>query len=102
MAMEIVLVAIGVVLFAGMFVGLLLSYRDIEAGRSKSAAAASRALPKPAFYEWRDADAVLTEELMLRQIEHHLRREALLAEQFISNPTPQTLRAGEHLRLGAN
>jgi hypothetical protein len=39
---------------------------------------------------------------MLRQIEHHLRREALLAEQFISNPTPQTLRAGEHLRLGAN
>ncbi len=98
--MEILLIALGVVLFGGMFLGLLLSYRDIEAGRTE--AAADRSARKPAFYGWRDRDAALTEELMLRQIEHHLRREAFHAEQFIRNPNPQTLRAGEHSRLGAN
>lgn len=98
--MEILLIALGVVLFGGMFVGLLLSYRDIEAERTKAAAA--RTTRKPSFYGWGDQDAALTEELMLRQIEHHLRREALLAEQFIRNPNPQTLRAGEHSRLGVN
>lgn len=98
--MEIVLIALGVVLFGGVFLGLLLSYREIEAERTKAAAA--RARRKPAFYAWGDRDAALTEELMLRQIEHHLRREALLAEQFILNPNPQTLRAGEHFRIGAN
>lgn len=35
----------------------------------------------------------LSDELLLRQIEHHLRREVLIAEQFIQNPSPETLRA---------
>jgi len=39
-------------------------------------------------------DLALSDELLLRQIEHHLRREALIAEQFIQNPSPETLRAG--------
>jgi hypothetical protein len=98
--MEILLIALGVILFGGMFLGLLLSYRDIEASRTKAAAA--REGRKPAFYGWSARDGALTEELMLRQIEHHLRREAFLAEQFIRNPNPETLRAGEHSRLGAN
>ena len=99
--MEILLIALGVVLFGGMFLGLLLSYRDVEAGRAK--ASATRTVRRPAaFYAWGGRDAALTEELTLRQIEHHLRREALHAEQFIRNPSPQTLRAGGHSRLGTN
>lgn len=99
MTIPIFLIVTGVVLFCGMFLGLLLSYREIEAERSKP-----RRLPQaeqpPAFYGWSDPDAAIAEQLMLRQIEHHLRREALLAEQFIQDPSPKTLRAGEHSRLG--
>jgi hypothetical protein len=98
--MEILLITLGVVLFGGMFAGLLLSYRDIEAERLNAAAA--RKPRRAAFYGWTERDAALNEELMLRQIEHHLRREAFLAEQFIRDPNPQTLRAGERSRLGAN
>ncbi len=98
--MELLLFALGAVLFGGVFVGLLLSYREIESERTQ--AAARREVRKPVFYAWHDPGAAISEELMLRQIEHHLRREAFLAEQFVRNPTPQTLRAGERTRLGAN
>jgi hypothetical protein len=98
MALEIILIVLAVVLFGGMFLGLFLSYRDIEARRSE---AARRADLKPQhFYGWSGRDAAAVEELILRQIEHHLRREALIAEQFIKDPSPQTLRAYEDSRLG--
>lgn len=99
--MEIFLIALAVILFGGTFLGLFLSYRDIEADRTRIAAERGTTR-KPAFYGWRDHEGAFTEELMLRQIEHHLRREALLAEQFVLNPNPKTLRAGEQSRLGAN
>lgn len=104
MSLIVVAVLFGVVIFGGMFFGLFVSYQDIERKREASRAVKrmTTSLRAPAFYGWRDADGALTDELMLRQIEHHLRREALMAEQFIRNPTAQTLRAGEHLRLGAN
>ncbi len=98
MALEIVLIVLAVVLFGGMFLGLFLSYRDIEAKRSKAATA--DAFKPQQFYGWSRRDAALAEELILRQIEHHLRREALIAEQFISDPRPETLRAHEYSRLG--
>ncbi|MBI2216125.1 MAG: hypothetical protein HYU51_02410 [Candidatus Rokubacteria bacterium] len=99
MALEIILIVLAVVLFGGMFLGLFLSYREIEAERSKAPARAD--LEPQRFYGWSSRDAAAVEELMLRQIEHHLRREAVIAEQFIKDPSPQTLRAGEHSRLGA-
>ncbi len=94
MAIEILLIALAVVLFGGMFLGLLLSYREAEADRTTCAAAAD-VVSASSFYGGRPHDAAIAEELMLRQIEHHLRREAMIAEQFINNPSPQTLRAGD-------
>jgi hypothetical protein len=99
MAIEIFLIAVGVVLFGGLFVGLFLSYTEAETERASSGKPAER---QPALYGWEARNAALAEELMLRQIEHHLRREAMLAEQFVMDPNPHTLRAGEHVRLGAN
>lgn len=98
MAIEIFLIVLAVVLFGGMFLGLFLSYREVEAERNKPAP--PKVVQVPEFYGWRERDVAVAEELMLRQIEHHLRREALIAEQFIKNPSSQTLRAGEPPRLG--
>lgn len=98
MAIEILVIGLAVVLFGGMFLGLLLSYRETEAARTTRASAPG-VHDAAALYGWRAADAALAEELMLRQIEHHLRREAMLAEQFIDNPSPQTLRSGADVRL---
>lgn len=98
MALEIMLIVLAVVLFGGMFLGLFLSYQDIEARRSKAAAPAERLEPQE-FYGWSGRGGALSEELMLRQIEHHLRREALIAERFIGTPSPQMLQAAEHSPL---
>jgi hypothetical protein len=100
MAIDTFLVLLAVVLFGGMFLGLFLSYRDIEAERSKALAPAD--LKPQRFYGWSSRDAATVEELMLREIEHHLRREALIAEQFIKDPSAETLRAYEESRLGAH
>ena len=100
MAIEFFLIALAVVLFGGMFLGLALAYREGEAQRAAASAAAEHAAASTGLYRWSVADAALAEELMLRQIEHHLRRESLIAEQFTDNPTPQMLRAAEHQRLG--
>jgi hypothetical protein len=99
--MAIFLIVTAVVLFCGLFVGLLLSFQEIEEGRHKPASP-RRVQQVPTFYGWSERDAVLAEQMMLRQIEHHLRREALIAEQFINDPSPETLRAGEHSRLGVH
>lgn len=101
MAIEIFLIAVAVVLFGGMFLGLFLSFREVEAERAGKSRQIERR-QAPALYGWEARNAAIAEELMLRQIEHHLRREALLAEQFVMNPNPHTLRAGENVRLGAN
>jgi hypothetical protein len=98
MAIEIFLIVLAVVLFGGMFFGLFLSYREVEAERNKPAP--PKVLQVPKFYAWRERDVALAEELMLRQIEHHLRHESLVAERFIRNPSSETLRADEHSRLG--
>ena len=100
MAIEFFLIALAVVLFGGVILGLALGYRETEAQRAAASTAADKAAAAPGLYRWSVADAALAEELMLRQIEHHLRREALIAEQFIDNPNPQMLRAAEHQRLG--
>lgn len=101
MGLEIFLIVLAVVLFGGMFLGLFLSYRDIEEKRSKAPAPAEE-LDAQHFYGWSSRDAAVAEELILRQIEHHLRREALIGEQFVTDPSPETLRACEHSRLGAD
>ncbi len=100
MAIEFLLVTLAVVLFGGMFLGLFLSYRETEAERIRSKPAHDH-VRTPHFYGWRDRDAALAEELALRQLEHHLRREAVLAERFINDPNLQTLRAGDDQRLRA-
>lgn len=61
-------------------------------------AASPRAEDVPAFFVWDPADLPklpASDEVLLRRIEHHLRLEALLAEQFIQNPSSETLRATE-------
>jgi hypothetical protein len=50
----------------------------------------------PSFYAWRSSDMPVSDEVLLRQIEHSLRREALIAEQFIQNPSSETLHAADH------
>lgn len=99
MALEIFAIVAVLVLFTGMFLALLFSYREIEEKRAQAPPAQVRS---PALYGWQGHSKAMAEELMLRQIEHHLRREALLAEQFVMDPSQQTLRAGEDLRLGVH
>jgi hypothetical protein len=99
MAIGFLLILLAVVLLGGMFLGLWLSYRETEAQRTKVSAAAE-AVRASSFYGWSQRDQALADDLMLRQIEHHLRRETLIAQQFIENPSPQTLRADGHVRLG--
>jgi hypothetical protein len=101
MTIEIFAIVVAVVLFGGMLLALVVSYREIEAERTRASIEAERP-PAPALFGWKARSAALAEEMMLRQIEHHLRREAMLAEQFVMNPNPRTLRAGEDLRLGAH
>jgi hypothetical protein len=98
--MDFFLIAVAVMLFGGMFAGLALAYRDVEAQREKASAAKKVIQPAPTLYQWRARDEVLAQELMFRQLEHYLRRETMMAEQFIANPTPQTLRAGSQQHLG--
>lgn len=100
MALEIFAIVAGLVLFTGMFLALLFSYRDIEEKRAQPRAQVRP--PSPALYGWQGDSKAMAEELMLRQIEHHLRREVLLAEEFVMDPSQQTLRAGEDLQLGMN
>lgn len=100
MAFEFLLIVLAVVLFGGMFLGLAMAYRDTEAERASTAVAKETEHAAPGLYDWRAADAVLAQEVMLRQLEHYLRREAMMAEQFINNPSPQTLRAGGRQQIG--
>ncbi len=100
MTLEIFAVVAAMVLFAAMFLGLLFSYQDAEAKRARPRRQVRA--PSPALYGWQQLNTATAEELMLRQIEHHLRREALQAEKFVMDPSQQTLRAGEDLRLGMN
>ena len=97
MAIEILLIVLGAVVFGGMVVGMFLTYRETESERARAAAETVR---PSAFFGWTARDAAIAEELMLRQIEHHLRREAQIAEAFILDPNPQTLRAGGDQRIG--
>lgn len=100
MAIEFFLIALAVVLFGGMLAGLAFAYRDIEIGRADERMA-QEAVPRvPGLYAASPADEALAQELMLRQLEHYVRREVMAAEQFINDPTPQTLRAGARQHLG--
>ena len=99
MALEVFAVVAVLVLFTGMFLALLFSYRDIEDRRARRPAAVVR--PAAPLYGFEARSKEIAEELMLRQIEHHLRREAFHAEQFVRNPNPQTLRAGETVAWSA-
>ncbi len=99
MGLEVFLIATAVILFGGMFFGLLLSYRNAETGRSETAPAKGLRAEPSSFFGWRGGDEAVVEELMLRRLEHHLRRELQAAEQFIDDPTPETLRAGCQSRL---
>jgi hypothetical protein len=98
MAIEILLIVLVVTVLGGMLLGLFLSYRETEARRADSA-------PPPArhgdsqFYGAPERETDSSQELAIRRIEHHLRREELLAEHFIANPSPETLRAGRESRL---
>jgi hypothetical protein len=100
MTLEFFLIVMGVALFGGLFAGLALAYRDVDDKRTKASAANKVIQPAPALYQWRARDEALAQELMFRQLEHYLRRETMMAERFIANPTPQTLRAGDQQHLG--
>jgi hypothetical protein len=100
MALEFLLIALAVVLFVGMSLGLALAYRDSDTDSRQVPARPQKRVAAPSLYRWSEADAAIAEELMLRQIEHHLRRETMVAEQFIDDPTPRTLRAGNGQPLG--
>lgn len=100
MAIEFFLIALAVVLFGGMVAGLALAYRETEAERADAAAAKEASPRVPGLYAWNPADEAVAQEIMLRQLEHYVRREVMAAEQFIENPTPQTLRAGGRQPLG--
>ena len=100
MTLEFFLIVLPVVLVGAMLAGLALTYRETEVKRAKDAVATLEARPAPSLYQWRARDEALAQELMLRQLEHYLRRESMMAEQFINNPSPQTLRVGEHQHLG--
>ncbi len=100
MAIEFFMIALAVVLFGGMMAGLAFAYRDIEAQRVDERIA-KEAMPHAAgLYAVSPSDEAVAQELMLRQLEHYVRREVMAAEQFIDNPTPQTLRAGARQHLG--
>ena len=77
-------------LFGGVFFGGLSKERTAE---KNVPVAPPKVAEVPGLIGW-PPDLALSDELLLRQIEHHLRREALIAEQFIQNPSPETLRAG--------
>lgn len=99
MAVEILVTALAVLLLGSMFLGLVLSYR--ENGEKQSTAAAAVDWVKASnFYFWRTRDAAVAEELVLRQIEHHLRQEELFAEQFVKAPSPPDAESGPALGLG--
>lgn len=100
MAIEFFLIALAIVLFGGLMAGLALSYRDIEAERADERIAKEAAPRVAGLYAASPTDEALAQELMLRQLEHYVRREVMAAEQFIDNPTPQTLRAGARQHLG--
>ena len=100
MTLEFFLVVMGVVLFGGLFAGLALAYRDVEEQRTQASRVKKEIQPSPTLYQWRARDEALAQELMFRQLEHYLRRETMMAERFIANPTPQTLRAGDQHHLG--
>jgi hypothetical protein len=70
---------LAVVLFGGMFLGLFLSYREIESKRTEAAARAEILEPQD-FYGWPTRDTAMSEELARRQIEHQRRRTALIAD----------------------
>lgn len=101
MTIEFLLIALGVVLFGGLFACLVMNMREAEAEQTKASAKEKTTRPAAGLYEPRPRDEALAQELMLRQLEHYVRREALIAEQFIDNPSPQTLHAGEHQHLGS-
>lgn len=101
MTIEFFLIALGVVLFGGLFAGLALACRELETEQANVTAHEKGAQPSANLFETRVRDEALAQELMLRQLEHYLRREAMLAEQFINNPSPQTLRAGDRPHLGS-
>jgi hypothetical protein len=82
-----VVVILGLVLAAGLPMG-----RGVEAPRP---AAPPRRAEAPIFFNWQSPDVPVSDEVILRRIEHHLRREALIAEQFIQNPTSEALHASE-------
>lgn len=100
MAIEFFLIAIAVVLSGGLVAGLALAYREIEARRAAEASTRETTRPAPGLYTSNPADEAVAQELMVRQLEHYLRREAMAAQQFVDNPTPQTLRAGAQQPLG--
>lgn len=102
MGLEFLLIVLGVVLFGGMFAGLALAYREIEADRAGTAAANEAKDAASGFYDWRAADQAVAQELMLRELEHYLRRESMVAEQFINDPSLHTLRVrGGRKQIGA-
>jgi hypothetical protein len=83
------------VVFAGTLLLSGLSSKS-EEERTQPAAPPRVAQEAPTFYEWHPPNLPIPDEVLLRQIEHHLRREALIAEHFIQNPSSETLRATEH------
>lgn len=98
MAVEILVTALTVFLLGGMFLGLLLSYRENGEKGSKAAAAVDW-VKASNFYFWRTRDAAVADELVLRQLEHHLRQEELLAEQFVKAPSPPDAESGRALAV---
>ncbi len=101
MTIEFYLITLAVIVFGGLFAGLALAFRETEAERAAASAAEKTTQPAPGLYEWRARNEALTQEIMVRQLEHYLRREAMVAEQFLIDPSPKTLRAGERQHLGS-
>ena len=95
MGIEVILIALGIVLFGGMFLACYFSYHEkITVQAEVSVATVAEAEKTPAFYVGPTSTEVMPVDMLVRQIEHHLRRELIVANLFVDDPSAQTLWMG--------
>jgi hypothetical protein len=82
MGIEVLLYLLGIVLFAGMLVA---GYVTVSAAPPQH---------EPARIVVEDWSGPFADEVVIRHIEHHLRRERLFANCFVDAPSAETLRSG--------
>ncbi len=105
MGIQIMLVVFGVTLFAGLFFALLFSYREREAELARPAATVRVRTPlmvAPSFFAKPEMDTPVHHDLAVREIEHHLRQELMVADLFLKTPSMEALWLGRQPSMVAN